>query len=95
MSKSSNYLISTDASDLSRDSDSYVGKLRYVNLSTGKQANFPDGPAHSSNFVGTQFTVFDNGINPDRSQALPDGSNVREELASVNYVRLARRTPVR
>ncbi len=65
-SKSSNYLISVDATDLSRKGENFIGKLR-------------------ANFVGTSFTVFDNGVNPTIRQAMPDGSNVREELAGVVY----------
>ncbi|KAJ8971728.1 hypothetical protein NQ317_002558 [Molorchus minor] len=70
-SATSNYLISTDPTDLSRDGESFVGKLR-------------------SNLLGTQFTVFDNGISPrkanfkvgiDESSPKP----FRQELASVIY----------
>ncbi|XP_056131094.1 tubby-related protein 1-like [Lampris incognitus] len=63
-SATSNYLISTDATDLSRGGESFVGKLR-------------------SNLLGTKFTVFDNGLNPDK--ALRDLSNARQELAAVIY----------
>lgn len=38
-----------------------------------------------SNLMGTRFTVFDNGANPDRANA--DWSNVRQELSAVVYVR--------
>lgn len=65
-SKSSNYLISVDATDLSRKGENFIGKLR-------------------ANFVGTSFTVFNNGVNPTVREAMPDGSNVREELAGVMY----------
>lgn len=34
--------------------------------------------------MGTKFTVFDNGANPDRANA--DWSNVRQELSAVVYV---------
>nr|XP_060629179.1 tubby-related protein 1 isoform X1 [Anolis sagrei ordinatus] len=63
-SKTSNYLISIDPTDLSRDGDNFIGKLR-------------------SNLMGTRFSVFDNGVNPDRGNA--DWSNVRQELAAVIY----------
>ncbi|XP_018615860.1 tubby-related protein 1 isoform X2 [Scleropages formosus] len=63
-STTSNYLISIDATDLSRGGENYVGKLR-------------------SNLMGTKFTVFDNGLNPDR--ALRDLSNARQELAAIIY----------
>ncbi|XP_048354624.1 tubby-related protein 1 isoform X2 [Sphaerodactylus townsendi] len=63
-SKTSNYLISVDPTDLTRDGGNFIGKLR-------------------SNLMGTRFTVFDNGVNPDR--ATSDWSNVRQELAAVIY----------
>lgn len=65
-SKSSNYLISVDATDLSRKGENFIGKLR-------------------ANFVGTSFTVFDSGLNPSLRKALPDGSNIRQELAAAIY----------
>ena len=65
-SKSSNYLISVDATDLSRKGENFIGKVR-------------------ANFVGTSFTVFDNGLNPSARQTLPDRSNVRQELAAAAY----------
>uniref|UniRef100_A0A8C0US25 Tubby-like protein n=1 Tax=Cyanistes caeruleus TaxID=156563 RepID=A0A8C0US25_CYACU len=63
-SKTSNYLISIDPTDLSRGGENFIGKLR-------------------SNLMGTRFTVFDNGTNPDRANA--DWSNVRQELSAVVY----------
>ncbi|XP_029429437.1 tubby-related protein 1 [Rhinatrema bivittatum] len=63
-SKTSNYLISIDATDLSRGGENFIGKLR-------------------SNLMGTKFTVFDNGANPDKANA--DCSNIRQELAAVTY----------
>lgn len=45
--KSSNYLISLDKDDLSRNSGNFYGKLR-------------------SNFIGTEFTLYDKGANPDK-----------------------------
>lgn len=60
----SNYLISIDATDLSRGGNNFIGKLR-------------------SNLMGTKFTVFDNGLNPER--ALRDMSNARQELAAIIY----------
>lgn len=47
-SKTSNYLISLDEEDTSRNSGNYFGKLR-------------------SNFVGTEFTLFDKGAKPGKS----------------------------
>ncbi|XP_051891068.1 tubby protein homolog [Pristis pectinata] len=63
-SKTSNYLISIDPTDLSRGGENFIGKLR-------------------SNLMGTKFTVFDNGLNPERGRA--DRSNVRQELSAVTY----------
>ncbi|XP_078054003.1 tubby protein homolog [Mustelus asterias] len=63
-SKTSNYLISIDPTDLSRGGENFVGKLR-------------------SNLMGTKFTVFDNGVNPERGKA--NRSNIRQELAAVAY----------
>ncbi|XP_051962433.1 tubby-related protein 1 [Xyrauchen texanus] len=63
-SATSNYLISIDATDLSRGGDNFIGKLR-------------------SNLMGTKFTVFDNGLNPER--AFRDMSNARKELAAIIY----------
>ncbi|XP_071941801.1 tubby-related protein 3-like isoform X2 [Antedon mediterranea] len=65
-STTSNYLLSTDATDLSRDGEAYSGKLR-------------------SNFMGTHFTIYDNGISPGKPGQLDDGSNLREEVAAVIY----------
>lgn len=65
-SRSSNYLISTSAKDLSRDGKNFVSKLR-------------------ANFLGTSFTVYDNGVNPSSRSVLPDRSNLRQELAAVLY----------
>lgn len=63
-SKTSNYLITVDATDLKRDGDNFIGKLR-------------------ANYLGTQFTVYDGGINPNKN--VPD-DEIREELISIIYV---------
>ncbi|XP_076987343.1 tubby-related protein 2 isoform X3 [Tamandua tetradactyla] len=65
-SKTSNYLISLDPTDLSRDGDNFVGKVR-------------------SNVLGTKFTIFDNGVNPDRKNFIPEIARIREELGAVCY----------
>ncbi|XP_045433414.1 tubby protein homolog isoform X2 [Pipistrellus kuhlii] len=66
-SKTSNYLISVDPTDLSRGGDSYIGKLR-------------------SNLMGTKFTVYDNGVNPQKaSSSTLEGGTLRQELAAVCY----------
>jgi tubby-related protein 1 len=66
-SRSSNYLFSTNQTDLSRAGDNYVAKLR-------------------SNFLGTSFTVYDDGINPSKRQSRLNRSAIREEMALVHYV---------
>ncbi|XP_071065476.1 tubby-related protein 2 isoform X3 [Dasypus novemcinctus] len=65
-SKTSNYLISLDPTDLSRDGDNFVGKVR-------------------SNVLGTKFTIFDNGVNPDRKNFVLESARIREELGAVCY----------
>ncbi|XP_010887171.2 tubby protein homolog [Esox lucius] len=64
--KTSNYLISIDPTELSRDTDSYIGKLR-------------------SNVLGTKFTVFDGGENPDKKPFIKQCESVRQELAAICY----------
>ncbi|XP_070258222.1 tubby-related protein 2 isoform X1 [Myotis yumanensis] len=66
MSTTSNYLISLDPTDLSRDGQSFVGKVR-------------------SNVFGTKFTIFDNGVNPEKKYFIPDTGRIREELGVVCY----------
>nr|XP_034370283.1 tubby protein homolog isoform X1 [Arvicanthis niloticus] len=66
-SKTSNYLISVDPTDLSRGGDSYIGKLR-------------------SNLMGTKFTVYDNGVSPQKaSSSTLESGTLRQELAAVCY----------
>ncbi|XP_053368069.1 tubby protein homolog isoform X2 [Clarias gariepinus] len=65
-STTSNYLISTDPIDLSRDTSSYIGKIR-------------------SNVLGTKFTVYDNGVNPDRKTFVKETDSLRQELAAIYY----------
>ncbi|XP_056153631.1 tubby protein [Lampris incognitus] len=64
--KTSNYLISIDPTDLSRDTSSYIGKLR-------------------SNVLGTKFTIYDGGENPDKKPFIKESESVRQELAAVCY----------
>lgn len=65
--KTSNYLISCDPADLSRDSESYLAKLR-------------------ANFVGTHFTIFDNGANLNKKKKkLSEGEDYRKELGAIIY----------
>ncbi len=65
-SRSSNYIVSTSAQDLSRGGQNFISKLR-------------------SNFLGTSFTIYDNGENPTSRSLHPDKSNLRQELAAVHY----------
>ncbi|XP_063294665.1 tubby protein homolog isoform X4 [Pelobates fuscus] len=65
-SKTSNYLISIDPTDLSRGGESFVGKLR-------------------SNLMGTKFIVYDNGVNPGKTNSSSEASTVRQELAAICY----------
>lgn len=67
--KTSNYLISMDQQDLSRQSSSYLGKVR-------------------SNFLGTEYQIFNDGVNPKDRDADDNGnigSNIRCELGAVTY----------
>ncbi|XP_044134126.1 tubby protein-like [Bufo gargarizans] len=65
-SKTSNYLISVDPTDLSRGGESVIGKVR-------------------SNMLGTKFTIFDNGVNPDKQPFVQERESLRQELVSVSY----------
>ncbi|XP_072312643.1 uncharacterized protein [Eucyclogobius newberryi] len=64
--KTANYLISTDPTNLSRDTNSYIGKLR-------------------SNALGTKFTVYDAGENPEKKPFVKESESVRQELAAICY----------
>ncbi|KAG7506406.1 hypothetical protein JOB18_004992 [Solea senegalensis] len=64
--KTSNYLISTDPTNLSRDTNCYIGKLR-------------------SNILGTKFTVYDGGENPEKKPFIKECESVRQELAAICY----------
>ncbi|AWP17526.1 putative tubby protein-like [Scophthalmus maximus] len=64
--KTSNYLISTDPTNLSRDTNCYIGKLR-------------------SNVLGTKFTVYDGGENPEKKPFIKESESVRQELAAICY----------
>lgn len=68
-SKSSNYLISLDEEDMSRQSGNFFGKLR-------------------SNFVGTEFSIYDKGIKPEEAEGSSGNLaqvNVRTELGAVLF----------
>uniref|UniRef100_A0A4W4FI72 Tubby C-terminal domain-containing protein n=1 Tax=Electrophorus electricus TaxID=8005 RepID=A0A4W4FI72_ELEEL len=65
-STTSNYLISVDPTNLSRDTSSYIGKLR-------------------SNVLGTKFTVYNNGVNPERKLFIKETELLRQELAAICY----------
>ncbi|KAB0400451.1 hypothetical protein E2I00_006444, partial [Balaenoptera physalus] len=38
-----------------------------------------------SNVLGTKFTIFDNGVNPERKNFVPETARIREELGAVCY----------
>lgn len=61
--KTSNYVVSMDRSDFSKDKSNYLGKCR-------------------SNFLGTEFTLYDDGVNPKKVKA---NQQVRKELGGVFY----------
>mmetsp|Transcript_25362 Transcript_25362/g.76920 ORF Transcript_25362/g.76920 Transcript_25362/m.76920 type:complete len:500 (-) Transcript_25362:591-2090(-) len=63
--KSSNYLISLDKDDLSRNSGNFYGKLR-------------------SNFIGTEFILYDKGSNPDKKEDI-EHVQTRAELGCILY----------
>ncbi|XP_063292240.1 tubby-related protein 3-like isoform X1 [Pelobates fuscus] len=65
-SKTSNYLISVDPTDLSRGGEGFIGKVR-------------------SNMLGTKFTVFDNGMNPELRPFVQEKESLRQELVSICY----------
>ncbi|KAG8567868.1 hypothetical protein GDO81_013810 [Engystomops pustulosus] len=65
-SKTSNYLISVDPTDLSRGGESVIGKVR-------------------SNMLGTKFTVFDSGVNPEKEPFVQERESLRQELVSISY----------
>jgi hypothetical protein len=64
--KSSNYTISLDQDDMSRESGSFIGKLR-------------------SNFVGTEFYIFDAGDNPSTKRSIDPNAKGRQQLGGIFY----------
>ena len=68
--RTSNYMICLDDEQLSRDSDSFFGKVR-------------------SNFVGTEFLMYDDGVNPkkqgNRKGSASSLEDIRRELGCVMY----------
>lgn len=95
--KTSNYLISTDPTDLSRDTNNYIGKLRYTSLRSPILCLLLSSvipPSHiwhgqcwiRSNVLGTKFTVFDEGENPEKKPFVKESESVRQELAAICYV---------
>ncbi|KRY33634.1 Tubby -like protein [Trichinella spiralis] len=81
-STTSNYLISIDPTDLSRYCASFVGKLRHVDSLIYYIYIFFLKKS-LSNVLGTQFTLYDNGENPQKSTVIDVG--VRRELAAIIY----------
>jgi len=64
--KTSNYLISMDRRDLTRESPAFIGKVR-------------------ANFVGTEFTIYDDGQSPDAHGPASSAAALRRELGVINY----------
>ena len=89
---SSNYAITCDEHDTSKDSDGFMAKLRYCTYTNLLTCMYSFTPTialtcfvcRRSNFVGTHFTVYDSGVNP--SKAADATQAVRAELAAVIYV---------
>lgn len=97
--KTSNYLISLDKDDMDKNSPHYVGKVRYEALhfvsffvGTIRVVNiiwvlfFSVVFVHRANFVGTEFTIFDKGLN-FKNITVDDvnRNSVRQELGQVHY----------
>jgi hypothetical protein len=65
--RTSNYIVTTDQKDVSKDSTHYVGKLR-------------------SNFSGTEFVVYNKGMNPSKIDGKNTSfNNARKELGVIRY----------
>ncbi|XP_026533244.1 tubby-related protein 2 isoform X3 [Notechis scutatus] len=60
----------------------YLISLDPIDLSRGGE-NFI-GKVRS-NMLGTKFTVFDNGINPEKKPFVPETAHLREELVAICY----------
>ncbi|KAM6452464.1 tubby-related protein 2 isoform 3-T3 [Liasis olivaceus] len=60
----------------------YLISLDPIDLSRGGE-NFI-GKVRS-NMLGTKFTVFDNGINPDKKPFVPETAHLRQELVAICY----------
>lgn len=39
-----------------------------------------------SNVLGTKFTVYDNGVNPEKKTFIKETDSLRQELAAICYV---------
>lgn len=55
----------------------------------GCQPWFTSPSSHGcrSNVLGTRFTVFDNGVNPNKKPFIPETAQIRQELGAICYVR--------
>jgi tubby-related protein 1 len=67
-------------------------KSSYYIISTSAEHLSRDDPEFAAklraNFVGTNFTIFDNGISPSKADdEEATGTHLREELGAVIYVR--------
>lgn len=74
--KTSNYLISYKKDELKKKSLYFLGKVRYINKKIPLWTR--------SNFMGTEFQIYDGGQNPKKCS---DPQLVRENLGVVLYVK--------
>jgi tubby-related protein 1 len=74
LQKTSYYLLTMNENHLSRKSESFLGKIRYLFSLFLLFAR--------SNFLGTEYLFYDNGDNPAKTTNL---ENVRRQLGIVYY----------
>jgi len=86
-----------NANEVEKESTGYVGKLRYLRpcfeASKSEECALTSHVGHENtrraNFVGTEFTIYDKGLNPKdmtKSQIQAAMLTVRQELGTVFYV---------
>nr|XP_012317838.1 tubby-related protein 2 [Aotus nancymaae] len=56
-----------------------------LGVSPTSQGKFHSFSWSRSNALGTKFTIFDNGVNPDREHLIRDTARIRRELGAVCY----------
>ena len=81
--KSSNYLISLHADDFRKGSDQILGKFYFLFVfNSYLYINLYNVGKLRSNFIGTEFHIYDTGENPKKAR-YPD--QVRKELGVITY----------